>query len=205
MTIVLVVLVLILATATAYLAINRTAPTPSPAPVSDVQQPVIAAPTQQNVPINNSQTYNNKKSGYSISVPKDWTYMEESPTPFVATHFFGAIDKNTQLLFIDRFETNKQSNDEIKKDLMAWAKNDMSVDTSSEGKASAEDCKDGTAQIADIDNVNYQAVIIDCPKRDTESYNIFTLDRHYQITSPLSYKNKNAELYNGIYKSFLIE
>lgn len=182
-------------------------------PVSQTQpttaEPVVQTPTQpvttQPVPASetaNWQTYTSAKSAFSISVPKDWTYTEQMPTPFVATEFFGDSNKSTRLLLVDRFETNGQANADTVKDLMAWAKEDMAIDRSANSYKDPG-CKDGTAQLAIRDD-NYKAVIIDCPKRDTESYVLFTQDRHYLMESPLKYKNANVNIYNNIYKSFKV-
>jgi len=197
------VAVVILLGTTIYFATISNVSQPAPAPV--VKQPTTPAPVAQTpaqpIPASetaNWQTYANTKSAFSISVPKEWTFKEQLPTPFVATEFFGT-DKNKRIMLVDRFETTKQANNDVKKDLNAWAKeNVMNIDGD-------EDCKDGSIQLSTTTKGNFPAVIVDCPKRNTETYAVFTQDRHYIIVSPLDYKNANVNTYNNIYKTFEVK
>lgn len=177
-------------------------------PVSQTQPtmpvPVAQQPIDQPVPTSetaNWQIYTNTKSAFSISVPKEWTFKEQLPTPFVATEFFGT-DKNKRIVLVDRFETTEQANKDVKKDLNAWAKeNFINMDLGSGDKG----CKDGSIQLSTTTKGSFPAVIVDCPKRNTESYAVFTQDRHYVIESPLDYKNANVNIYNNIYKTFEVK
>jgi hypothetical protein len=176
--------------------VSQTQPT-TPAPA--VQQPVANQPA----PVENSnwQIYTNAKSAFSISIPKEWTFKEQLPTPFVATEFFGT-DKNKRIMLVDRFETTEQANDDVKKDLNAWAKeNFINMDLGYGDKG----CKDGSVQLSTTSKGNYPAVVVDCPKRNSETYAVFTQDRHYIIESPLDYKNANVNIYNNIYKTFEVK
>lgn len=147
------------------------------------------------------QTYTNAKSAYSISIPKEWTSKEQLPAPFVATEFFGD-DKNKRILLVDRFETTVQANNKVKKDFIAWAnENYINMDLGYGDTG----CKDGVVKVKSTMKGDYPAVVIDCPKRDTESYVVFTQDRNYLIESPLNYKNGNFDLYNKIYSTFEVK
>jgi len=173
----------------------------TPAPVAQTPvQPVATQPVPASETVN-WQTYTNTKSAFSISVPKEWTFKEQLPTPFVATEFFGT-DKNKRIMLVDRFETTEQANNDVKKDLNAWAKeNFINMDLGYGDKG----CKDGNIQLSTTSKGNYPAVIIDCPKRNSETYAVFTQDRHYIIESPLDYKNANVNIYNNIYKTFEVK
>lgn len=186
--IILVVVIVILVGAVGYFTfVNKSEPV--------TQQPT---PTPKDETAN-WKVYDNAKDEFSISIPKDWTYREGLPTPYVTIYFSSKDNGAKQVLMIDRFETNATANARIEKDLLSWAKENVAINYDG-GKS----CKDGTSSLVETDK-NYKAVVTDCFKLDQEKYTIFTQDRMYMIVAPLSLKNKNPELYNKIYQTFEIK
>ncbi len=148
----------------------------------------------------NLQRYVNGKSGFSLLVPKEWTFKEGVPSPFVATTFYNK--NNKQIIVVDRFQISEGAIKQTSKDLVEWAKLNI-ISVPSEGGSTS--CEDGSVRLINNDANNYGMVEVTCPQQGIIRYHVFSKNRHYEIRVSFDYKKNNKEIWNTILNSFKIE